>query len=70
MFSFPTEILGGFIEVLNGELTGIISDKAVDHIFQFIPTPNEQQKKKALLDAQRNCFAVGLTTVDDAGLEL
>jgi len=63
-----TEILGGFIEVLNGELTGVISDKAVDHIRQFIPKPNEQQKKKALLDAQRNCFAVGLTTVDDAGL--
>ena len=63
-----TEMLGGFIEVLNGELTGVISDKAVDHIRQFIPKPNEQQKKKALLDAQRNCFAVGLTTVDDAGL--
>ena len=63
-----TEILGGFIEVLNGELTGVISDKAVDHIRQFIPKPNEQQKKKALLDAQRNCFAVGLTTVDVAGL--
>ena len=63
-----TEILGGFIEVLNGELTGVISDKAVDHIRQFITKPNEKQKKKALLDAQRNCFAVGLTTVDDAGL--
>ena len=63
-----TEISGGFIEILNGEITGIISDKAVDHIRQFIPKPNEQQKKKALLDAQRNCFAVGLTTVDDAGL--
>ena len=63
-----TEILGGFIEVLNGELTGVISDKAVDHIRQFIPKPSQQQKKKALLDAQRNCFAVGLTTVDDAGL--
>ena len=63
-----TEILGGFIEVLNGELTGVISDKAVDHIRKFIPKPSEQQKKKALLDAQRNCFAVGLTTVDDAGL--
>ena len=63
-----TEISGGFIEILNGEITGIVSDKAVDHIRQFIPKPNEQQKKKALLDAQRNCFAVGLTTVDDAGL--
>ncbi len=41
----------------------------MDYIRQFIPKPNEQQKKKALLDAQRNCFAVGLTTVDDAGLD-
>ena len=64
-----TEILGGYIEVLDGELTGVISDKAVDHIRQFIPKPSEKQKKKALLDAQRNCFAVGLTTVDDAGLD-
>jgi len=63
-----TEILGGFIEVIDGKLTGVVSDNAVDHIRNFIPKPSEKQKKKALLDAQRNCFAVGLTTVDDAGL--
>ena len=34
-----------------------------------IPKPNKEQLTKALLDAQNNCFAVGLTTVDDAGLD-
>ncbi len=27
------------------------------------------QAKEALLDAQRNCFAMGLTTIDDCGLD-
>ena len=36
---------------------------------KVIPKPNKEQLTKALLDAQNNCFAVGLTTVDDAGLD-
>ena len=34
-----------------------------------IPAPGIAQVKTALLAAQANCFAVGLTTVDDCGLD-
>jgi predicted amidohydrolase YtcJ len=61
-------ITGGQIETINGKLTGILVDNAVGIVTRKIPAPTEQVVQAALLDAQRNCFAVGLTTVDDCGL--
>ena len=61
-------IIGGQIETINGKLTGILVDNAVGIVTRKIPEPTEQVVQSALLDAQRNCFAVGLTTVDDCGL--
>ncbi|TFF38444.1 amidohydrolase [Mucilaginibacter psychrotolerans] len=61
-------ITGGQIETIGGELTGILVDNAVGIVTRKIPEPSEQIVQSALLDAQRNCFAVGLTTVDDCGL--
>lgn len=61
-------ITGGKIETIDGKLTGILIDNAVGIVTRKIPAPNEQVTQNALLDAQRNCFAVGLTTVDDCGL--
>ncbi len=49
-------------------LTGILIDNAVDLVAKVIPRSTKEQVQKALLDAEKNCFAVGLTTVDDAGL--
>ena len=48
--------------------TGILIDNAVDLVQNVIPVPTVSEMKKALLNAQNNCFEVGLTTVDDAGL--
>ena len=62
------KIIGGEIETVNGKLTGILVDNAVGIVTRKIPAPTEQMTQAALLDAQRNCFAVGLTTVDDCGL--
>ncbi len=62
-------LTGGTIEVKNGRLTGILIDNAIDLVSSKIPAPTAGQMKEALLDAQRNCFAVGLTTVDDCGLD-
>ncbi|MBA2745450.1 MAG: amidohydrolase, partial [Flavisolibacter sp.] len=62
-------ITGGQIEVKNGQLTGILIDNAIDLVASRIPPPSDVQKKEALLDAQRNCFEQGLTTVDDCGLD-
>ncbi|MCT4580667.1 MAG: amidohydrolase [Flavobacteriales bacterium] len=64
-----TEVSGGTIGVKDGQLTGILVDNAVDLVLDIIPKPTLAEKKKALLAAQRNCFEVGLTTVDDAGLD-
>ncbi|MCF1713596.1 amidohydrolase [Flavihumibacter sp. RY-1] len=62
-------LTGGTIEVKNGRLTGILIDNAIDLVSSKIPAPTAIQMKEALQDAQRNCFAMGLTTVDDCGLD-
>jgi len=61
-------LTGGEIEVISGKLTGILVDNAVDLITDKLPGPSEEQFKKALQAAEKNCFAVGLTTIDDCGL--
>lgn len=61
-------ITGGEIETVNGKLTGLLIDNAVGIVTRKIPAPTDQMTQDALLGAQRNCFAVGLTTVDDCGL--
>lgn len=63
------DLVGGEIEVKNDRLTGILIDNAVDLVAARLPVPDARGMKKALLDAQRNCFATGLTTVDDCGLD-
>lgn len=50
------------------KLTGILIDNAIDLVSSKIPPQTREQFKKALLDAEKNCFAVGLTTIDDCGL--
>lgn len=62
-------LIGGDIETANGRLTGILVDNAVDLVSSKISKPTVQQSNKALLDAQKNCFAVGLTSVTDCGLD-
>lgn len=49
--------------------SGILIDNAVDLVKNIIPKPSKESIKNSLLAAQKNCFEVGLTTVDDAGLE-
>ena len=62
-------LTGGEVEVTNGKLTGILIDNAVDLVSSKIPAATPTQVKKALDQAQQNCFAMGLTTVDDCGLD-
>jgi len=65
-----TKVSGGKIELKNGSPSGILIDNAMELVSVKIPKPTEKQSTDALLKAQQNCFAVGLTTVDDAGLPL
>jgi len=62
------KIIGGEIEVQNGKLTGVLLDNAVGIVTRKIPTADEEAIQQAFLSAQQKCLAVGLTTVDDAGL--
>ena len=61
-------LTGGEVEEMEGTLTGILIDNAVDLVSSKIPAATGEQFKKALQAAEQNCFAVGLTTVDDCGL--
>lgn len=60
---------GGQIETIKGKLTGILVDNAVGLVSHKMPTPSDEQVLNGFLDAQAKCFAVGLTTVDDCGLD-
>ena len=63
------KLTGGEVEVKNGKLTGILVDNAVDLVSEKIPGPDDVRAKEALILAQKNCFATGLTSVHDCGLD-
>ena len=48
-----SKVNGGHIEIINGELTGILTDNAMDLVFNNIPDADNQTKKKALLKARK-----------------
>ena len=61
-------LTGGEIEEMEGTLTGLLIDNAVGLVAAKIPDATKEQFKNALQAAEKNCFAVGLTTIDDCGL--
>ena len=63
------KMVGGEAEVKAGVLTGVLIDNAVDLVSQRVPAIDSAQFRRAILDAQQNCFAVGLTGLDDCGLD-
>ncbi|MBC8320764.1 MAG: amidohydrolase [Bacteroidetes bacterium] len=60
---------GGEVIVENGEPTGVLVDNAIALVRDIIPEFSREEKIQALLIAQQLCFAVGLTSVTDAGLD-
>lgn len=62
------KITGGDIERRNGQPSGVLIDNAIDLVSNVIPKADKTKLTNALLDAQKNCFAVGLTTIDDCGV--
>lgn len=65
-----TVIEGGFIDYKNGNFTGRIVDGAMTIVQDVMPERTQKDDVKALLKAQRVCFANGLTMLTDAGLDL
>ncbi len=64
-----TKVEGGEILLVNGELTGVIIDSPMDLINESIPKTSRAFKIQALKEAEKVCLQLGLTTVDDAGLD-
>lgn len=63
-----TKVQGGEVVIKNGQPTGILIDNAEGLVARFIPGISTEQQEKGLLEAQKNCFAAGLTSVTDCGL--
>lgn len=63
-----TKVDGGEVLLKNGRPSGVLIDNAMGLVFPLIPKPDRPLNEKALLEAQKNCFAVGLTSVTDCGL--
>ena len=64
-----TKIEGGEVILKNGKPTGVVTDNVLDSIITHLPKYTKEEKQKALLNAQKNCLEVGLTTVADAGID-
>ncbi|GAA4299681.1 amidohydrolase [Nibribacter koreensis] len=62
------QVTGGKIEIKDGKLTGILVDRAADLVISKIPALTSGEYTQVLKEAEQNLFAVGLTSVVDAGL--
>ena len=56
------------MEVIDGQLTGILIDNAMGLIKRVMPMPDEKQQRNMIMAAQKECLKYGLTTVSDAGI--
>ena len=64
-----TRVEGGAVLLEDGVPTGILVDNAIGLIDRLVPPPTKSAMIRALQTAQENCFSVGLTSVQDAGLD-
>ena len=65
-----TQMNGGMALVKKGRCTGVLLDNMADAAKALIPPMTKEQRIQALLKAEENCKAVGLTHVTDAGLNI
>jgi len=57
-----------YVEKKNGKLTGIIFDNAMDAVENMLPKIPRSSLIKNIIRAQKDCLALGITSVSDAGL--
>ena len=63
-------IEGGEVVIEDGQLTGVLIDNAENLVMDHWPELTVAEVTQALKKAEQICFEYGLTTVDDAGLDL
>lgn len=66
--SSDSKVDGGSVLLSKGEPNGILIDNAIGLVASKIPAATEKEMINALQQAEQNCFSVGLTSVQDAGL--
>jgi len=62
-------LTGGMIETKDGRLTGILIDNAQRQVWGQVPPLSPADYTQRLMAAEQHCFAQGLTTVTDCGLD-
>jgi len=63
-----TKVKGGTVMLKDGVPSGILIDHAIGLVGKLVPPPSREEIVLALQRAEENCFRVGLTSVNDAGL--
>ena len=61
---------GGLAIMKEGRCTGVLLDNTADMAKALVPPMTKEEQALALVKAQENCMAVGLTSVTDAGLDI
>ena len=63
-----SKVGGGTVMLSKGEPNGILVDNAIGLVARKVPPATEADMINALQQAEKNCFSVGLTSVQDAGI--
>ena len=64
-----TKMDGGEVVLKNGEPSGILIDNPMELVTATFPKSTKEFNIQALKDAEKKCISLGLTTVNDAGLD-
>jgi len=66
--SDTSQVKGGEILSVDGELTGILLDYALEVVNNKVPKPLKKDLKAAIIEVQNELLAAGITHVHEAGL--
>ena len=64
-----TKVDGGIIVVENGKPTGLLTDNAMNAVFEVIPPYSDEEMMNAILEIQNELFQFGITSVHEAGIQ-
>lgn len=65
----PSDVKDGEAIIKEGRLTGVFLENTANQFKDAVPELTVDEQRNALMQAQDNCFAVGLTSLFDAGLD-
>jgi predicted amidohydrolase YtcJ len=63
-----SKLAGGEVVLSGGQPTGVLVDNAMQLVKRVLPRPDDADKARMLLAAEKACVALGLTSVSDAGI--